>query len=115
MDNNLQAKIKTLSDEVKELAALILAEKASAENIQRAAELESESYDEDDFTNLINGYQYVMDELREAYKSLSGALMQYSFCKEDRDTIENKYARCVDTLTDSNLWRSSVMPTANKL
>ena len=91
MVNNVQSKIKTLSNEVKKLAALVLAEKASAENIQRNAELGSESYDEDDFTNLINGYQYVIDVLREAYKSLSGALMQYSFCKEDRDTIENKY------------------------
>lgn len=91
MENSVQQKIKHLSDEAKRLAGEIHKEKASAENIQRNAKLESESYDEDDFFNLINGYQYAIDELREAYKSLSGALMQYRFCKEDRDTIENKY------------------------
>ena len=64
MENNVQSKIKALSDEVRKLAGLIQKEKASAENIQRNAELESESYDEDDFTNVINGYQYAIDELR---------------------------------------------------
>ena len=64
MENSVQQKIKDLSDEVKKLARDILKEKASAENIQMNAELESKSYDEDDFTNLINGYQYVIDDLR---------------------------------------------------
>ena len=91
MVNNVQSKIKTLSNEVKKLAGLILEEKASAENIQRNAELESESYDEDDFTNLINGYQYVIDELRYAFEHLHAASVQYMFALEDISNIRKKY------------------------
>ena len=81
MVNNVQSKIKTLSNEVKKLAGLILEEKASAENIQRNAELGSESYDEDDFTNLINGYQYTIEELESACAHLYEASAQYKFYK----------------------------------
>ena len=91
MVNNVQSKIKTLSNEVKKLAGLILKEKASAENIQRNAELGSESYDEDDFTNLINGYQYVIDELRHAFEHLHAASVQYRFTLEDISNIRKKY------------------------
>ena len=41
MENSVQQKIKDLSDEVKKLARDILKEKASAENIQMNAEMES--------------------------------------------------------------------------
>ena len=91
MVNNVHSKIKTLSNEVKKLAGLILEEKASAENIQRNAELRSESYDEDDFTNLINGYQYVIDELRHAFEHLHAASVQYRFALEDISNIRKKY------------------------
>ena len=92
MVNNVQSKIKTLSNEVKKLAGLILEEKASAENIQRNAELGSESYDEDDFTNLINGYQYTIDELKSVFKHLHGAYVQYKFLLEDHNIVSNKYS-----------------------
>ena len=91
MENSVQQKIKDLSDEVKRVAREILKEKASAENIQRNAELGSESYDEDDFTNLINGYQYVIDELRHAFEHLHVASVQYRFALEDISNIRKKY------------------------
>ena len=39
----------------------------------------SEVYDEDDFTNLINGYQYTIDELKSVCKHLYEASVQYKF------------------------------------
>lgn len=92
MVNNVQSKIKTLSNEVKKLAGLILEEKASAENIQRNAELGSESYDEDDFTNLINGYQYVIDELRAVCEHFYESSLQYDFVLKDLIGVKEKYS-----------------------
>ena len=92
MVNNVQSKIKTLSNEVKKLAGLILEEKASAENIQRNAELGSESYDEDDFTNLINGYQYVIDELRTVCEHFYESSLQYEFVLKDLMCVREKYS-----------------------
>ena len=92
MENSVQQKIKDLSDEVKKLAGLILEEKASAENIQRNAELESESYDEDDFTNLINGYQYVIDELKAVCEHFYEASSQYEFVLKDMTCVKEKYS-----------------------
>ena len=91
MENSIQEKIKHLSDEVKKLARDILKEKASAENIQTNAELESKSYDEDDFTNLINGYQYTIEELESACAHLYEASAQYKFVLNDTITINSKY------------------------
>ena len=92
MDNNVQSKIKTLSNEVRKLAELIMEEKASAENIQRNAELESESYDEDDFTNLINGYQYVIDELKAICEHFYESSSQYEFVLKDLMCVREKYS-----------------------
>ena len=92
MVNNVQSKIKTLSNEVKKLAGLILEEKASAENIQRNAELGSESYDEDDFTNLINGYQYVIDELKAVCEHFYESSLQYEFVLKDMMCVREKYS-----------------------
>ena len=92
MVNNVQSKIKTLSNEVKKLAGLILEEKATAENIQRNAELGSESYDEDDFTNLINGYQYVIDELRTVCEHFYESSLQYEFVLKDLMCVREKYS-----------------------
>ena len=91
MDNSIQEKIKHLSDEIKELAALIWSEKTKAEAIMHNAETSSEVYDEDDFTNLINGYQYTIDELKSAYKHLYGAYVQYKFSLEDYTIVRDKY------------------------
>ena len=91
MENSVQQKIKHLSDEVKKLAGDILKEKALAENIQMNAELESKSYDEDDFTNLINGYQYTIEELESACVHLYKASAQYKFVLNDTITINSKY------------------------
>ena len=92
MVNNVQSKIKTLSNEVKKLAGLILEEKVSAENIQRNAELGSESYDEDDFTNLINGYQYVIDELKAICEHFYESSLQYEFVLKDLMCVREKYS-----------------------
>ena len=92
MDNNVQSKIKTLSNEVRKLAELIMEEKASAKNIQRNAELESESYDEDDFTNLINGYQYVIDELKAICEHFYESSLQYEFVLKDLMCVREKYS-----------------------
>ena len=92
MENSIQEKIKHLSDEVKKLARDILKEKASAENIQMNAELESKSYDEDDFTNLINGYQYVIDELKAVCEHLYESSWQYDFALKDLRCVREKYS-----------------------
>ena len=75
MVNNVQQKIKDLSDEIEEIATKIQAEKK----------------DEDDFTNLINGYQYTIDELKSVIKHLHGAYVQYKFLLEDHNIVRNKY------------------------
>ena len=92
MENSVQQKIKDLSDEVKKLARDILKEKASAENIQMNAEMESKSYDEDDFTNLINGYQYVIDDLRAVCEHLYESSLQYDFALKDLRCVKEKYS-----------------------
>ena len=91
MENSIQGKIKHLSGEIKELAALIWSEKTKAEAIMHNAETSSEVYDEDDFTNLINGYQYTIDELKSVCKHLYEASVQYKFIEEDHNNIRTKY------------------------
>ena len=53
--------------------------------------MESKSYDEDDFTNLINGYQYTIEELESACAHLYEASAQYKFVLNDTITINSKY------------------------
>ena len=111
MVNNVQSKIKTLSNEVKKLAALVLAEKASAENIQRNAELGSESYDEDDFTNLINGYQYVIDELRAVCEHFYESSWQYEFVLKDMTCVKEKYSEP----TKGNIYNGEINAVYSRL
>ena len=54
------------------------------------AELESESYDEDDFTNLINGYQYVIDELKAVCEHFYESSWQYEFVLKDMTCVKEK-------------------------
>ena len=91
MKNSVQQKIKDLSDEIKEITTQIQAEKEKAETIMHNAETTSDAYDEDDFTNLINGYQYTIDELKSAYKHLYKAHVQYKFSLEEHNIVRNKY------------------------
>lgn len=91
MENSVQQKIKDLSDEIKEIATKIQAEKKKAQAIMHNAETTSDAYDEDDFTNLINGYQYTIDELKSVFKHLHGAYVQYKFLLEDHNIVRNKY------------------------
>ena len=111
MDNNVQSKIKTLSNEVRKLAELIMEEKASAENIQRNAELESESYDEDDFTNLINGYQYVIDELRAVCEHFYESSWQYEFVLKDMTCVKEKYSEP----TKGNIYNGEINAVYSRL
>ena len=92
MKNSVQQKIQDLSDEIKEIATQIQAEKEKAQATMYNAETTSDAYDEDDFTNLINGYQYTIDELKSAYKHLYGAHVQYKFLLEDHNIVRNKYS-----------------------
>ena len=111
MVNNVQSKIKTLSNEVKKLAGLILEEKASAENIQRNAELGSESYDEDDFTNLINGYQYVIDELKAVCEHFYESSLQYDFVLKDMTCVKEKYSEP----TKGNIYNGEINEVYSRL
>ena len=92
MKNTLQLKIKSLSDEIKELAAQILNEKYKAEAVMGNAASLSDIYSEDDFTNLINGYQYTIDELRSVCEHLHEASVQYRFVLDDIKSVETKYS-----------------------
>ena len=92
MENSVQQKIKHLSGEINELAALIWAEKAKAEAVMHNAEASSDVYNEDDFTNLINGYQYAIDDLKSVYKHLYGVSIQYKFAQEDYNNVRKKYS-----------------------
>ena len=91
MENSVQQNIKDLSDKIKEIATQIQAEKEKAQAIMHNAETTSDAYDEDDFTNLINGYQYTIDELKSAYNHLYGAYVQYKFSLEDYTIVRDKY------------------------
>ena len=111
MENSVQEKIKNLSDEVKKLARDILKEKASAENIQTNAELESKSYDEDDFTNLINGYQYVIDDLRAVCEHLYESSWQYDFVLKDLTCVKEKYSEP----TKGNIYNGEINAVYSRL
>ena len=91
MENSVQQKIKDISDEIKEISTKIQAEKDKAQAIMHNAETTSDAYDEDDFTNLINGYQYTIDELKSVCKHLYEASVQYKFIEEDHNNIRTKY------------------------
>ena len=91
MENSVQQKIKHLSDEIKELAAVIRTDKEKAEAIMHNAETSCYDYDEDDFTNLINGYKYTIYELKSVCEHLSEASVQYKFVLNDTLTINSKY------------------------
>ena len=93
MEAIIQGKVEVITNELKELAALIQSEKLIAENLHDSIKATSDKYDEDDFTNMLNGYQYAIDDLRAAYRSLSEALMQYRYAEEDRNTVKQKYHR----------------------
>lgn len=93
MEAIIQGKVEVITNELKELAALIQSEKLKAENLHDLIKATSDKYDEDDFTNMLNGYQYAIDDLRAAYRSLSEALMQYRYAEEDRNTVKQKYHR----------------------
>ena len=93
MEAIIQGKVEVITNELKELAALIQSEKLKAENLHDSIKATSDKYDEDDFTNMLNGYQYAIDDLRAAYRSLSEALMQYRYAEEDRNTVKQKYHR----------------------
>lgn len=93
MEAIIQGKVEVITNELKELAALIQSEKLIAENLHDLIKATSDKYDEDDFTNMLNGYQYAIDDLRAAYRSLSEALMQYRYAEEDRNTVKQKYHR----------------------
>ena len=91
MKNSVQQKIKDLSDEIKEITTQIQAEKEKAETFMHNAETTSDAYDEDDFTNLINGYQYTIDDLKSVNKHLYGTYVQYEFSLEDHNIVRDKY------------------------
>lgn len=84
--NNISVEIVNVAEAVKE--SLIESEKSKNE-----LKKSSFKYDEDDFTNYINGHQYAIDDLMQALKCLSGAQMQCRFIEKDKQSIEQKYGR----------------------
>ena len=91
MEALIQGKVDVITNEIKELAALIQSEKVQAENLHDSIKATSDKYNEDDFTNMLNGYQYVIDDLKSAYRSLSSASMQCQFIVEDEKALRRKY------------------------
>ena len=80
-----------ISDEIQEVATLTKVSKNSTEDFQSTQENYSLNYNEDDFINIINGHQYIIDDLREAYKAISGARMQFDMIIQDHMSLMNKY------------------------
>lgn len=80
-----------ISDEIQEVATLTRVSKNSTEDFQSTQENHSLNYNEDDFINIINGHQYIIDDLREAYKAISGARMQFAMIIQDHMSLMNKY------------------------
>ena len=96
MVNNVQLKIEHLSSEMKELSALLHIEKEKAESIMQKTE--SSSYDEDSLINLVNRYQYTIDELKFVCEHLYEASVQYKSILEESENIKRMYSEAESRL-----------------
>lgn len=87
----IQKMIQEISQDVINTALLIAKEMTASKSLQTTLKETSKKYDEDDFTNYINGHQYALEDLKEALRYLSGAQMQCNFITVDKIAIEQKY------------------------
>lgn len=90
---DIQELIQGISEDIIQTAVQVKKALIKAENFQDSVGKSSERYDEDDFTNYINAHQYVIDDLKQALRCLSGAHMQCRCIVEDRHSVEQKYGR----------------------
>ena len=80
-----------ISNSIWDLAGLLKSEIHDSEKYKDSLKETDTRFDEDDFTNIFNGYQYVLDDLKSAYRSLSSASMQCQFIVEDEKALRRKY------------------------
>ena len=83
--------LEKISNSIRDLAALLKSERHDSEKYKDSLKETDTRFDEDDFTNIFNGYQYVLDDLKSAYRSLSSASMQCQFIVEDEKALRRKY------------------------
>ena len=90
---DIQELIQGISEDIMQTAVQVKKALIEAENFQNSVGKSSVRYEEDDFTNYINAHQYVIDDLKQALRCLSGAQMQCRCIVEDRHSVEQKYGR----------------------
>ena len=83
--------LEKISNSIRDLAGLLKSERHYSEKYKDSLKETDTRFDEDDFTNIHNGYQYVLDDLKSAYRSLSSASMQCQFIVEDEKALRRKY------------------------
>lgn len=90
---DIQELIQSISEDIMQTAVQVKKALIEAENFQNSLGKSSVRYDEDDFTNYINAHLYVIDDLKQALRCLSGAQMQCRCIVEDKRSVEQKYGR----------------------
>lgn len=83
--------LEKISNSIRDLAGLLKSESHDSEKYKDSLKESDTRFDEDDFTNILNGYQYVLDDLKSAYRSLSSASMQCQFIIDDEKALRKKY------------------------
>ena len=83
--------LEKISNSIRDLAGLLNSERHDSEKYKDSLKETDTRFDEDDFTNILNGYQYVLDDLKSAYRSLSSASMQCQFIIDDEKALRKKY------------------------
>ena len=83
--------LEKISNSIRDLASLLKSERHDSEKYKDSLKESDTRFDEDDFTNILNGYQYVLDDLKSAYRSLSSASMQCQFIIDDEKALRKKY------------------------
>ena len=83
--------LEKISNSIRDLASLLKSERHDSEKYKDSLKESDTRFDEDDFTNILNGYQYVLDDLKSAYRSLSSASMQCQFIIDDEKALRNTY------------------------
>lgn len=83
--------LEKISNSIRDLAGLLNSERHDSEKYKDSLKESDTRFDEDDFTNILNGYQYVLDDLKSAYRSLSSASMQCQFIIDDEKALRKKY------------------------